>query len=200
MKLFWSPTSPFVRKVMIAAHELGATNDIERVQTTPQTIVSDLSGDNPLAMIPTLITDAGETLYDSTVIITWLNHRYSGALVPPPGPGTWQAHRRHALVNGLLETANARFHEVRRPPEFQWPEQNAKLRDRIGRSLDALESEATALDGPFTFVQIATGAALGYLDLRFPDENWRSGRPTLDAWYAANTERPSFVATAPPST
>ncbi len=199
MKLHWSPTSPYVRKVMIAAHEVGAVDGLELVETFPQSVIEDVSPDNPLGMIPALVTDDGEPIYDSSVIVAWLDDRFGGTLIPAPGPDAWAVHRRHALAHGLIDTANARFHEHRRPPELQWPEQDAKLARRIGLAVDGLEREAAALDGPFTIAQIAAGVALGYLDLRFPDEDWRANRPALAAWHAAVSERPSFAATAPPA-
>lgn len=199
MKLHWSPTSPFVRKVMIAAHEVGAADQLELAETFPQSVIEDVSQDNPLGMIPALVTDEGEALYDSSVIIAWLNHRYGGSLLPAPGPEAWAVYRRHALGHGLIDTTNARFHEHRRPTELQWSQQDAKLTKRIALAVDGLDREAEALAGPFTVAQIAAGVALSYLDLRFPDEDWRTSRPALADWHAAISERPSFAATAPPS-
>jgi glutathione S-transferase len=198
MKLHWAPTSPYVRKVMVAAHELGVADRFELVETTPQSVIDDVSGDNPLGMIPALVTDDGEALYDSAVIIAWLDDRFGGGLIPEPGPGAWAVHRRHALAHGLIDTTNAWAHEQRRPPELQWPDQDAKLRRRIGLALDGLEREAASLAGPFTIAPLAAGVALGYVDRHFPDDDWRPARPALAEWYAGVARRPSMVATAPP--
>lgn len=198
MKLHWAPTSPYVRKVMVAAIELGVADRFELVETTPQTVIDDVSSDNPLGMIPALVTDEGEPLYDSAVIIAWLNDRFGGSLIPAPGPDAWPVYRRHALAHGLIDTINAYVHETRRPPELQWPDQKAKLRRRIDLAIDGLEREADALEGPFTIAPLAAGVALGYADRHFPDDDWRPARPALADWYAGISQRPSFAQTAPP--
>jgi glutathione S-transferase len=199
MKLHWSPTSPYVRKVMIAAHELGIADRFELVETTPETVIDDVSPDSPLGMVPALVTDAGEPLYDSAVIVAWLNDRFGGDLIPAPGPEAWPVYRRHALAHGLIDTTNARFHERRRPPELQWPQLDAKLARRIGLALDGLEREVDALAGPYTIAPITAGVALSYVDRHFADEDWRATRPGLATWHAAVAQRPSMVATAPPA-
>lgn len=203
MKLHWASTSPYVRKVMVAAHELGVADRFELVATTPQTVIDDVHADNPLGMIPALVTDDGEALYDSFVIIAWLNDRFGGDLIPAWGPDAWPTYRRHALAHGLIDTTNALAHERRRPPELQWPDQDAKLRRRIGLAIDGLDREAGALGGPFTLAPITAAVALGYVDRHlsdddWPDGDWRPGRPALAEWYAEVSQRPSMAATAPP--
>ena len=106
MTLHWSPRSPFVRKVMVAAHELGLADRIATVRTVVAmaNVNRALLAENPLGKIPTLVLEDGTILYDSQVIIEYLDSLVGGGrLVPASGPARWLELRRHALANGLLE-------------------------------------------------------------------------------------------------
>ena len=197
MRLHYARTSPYVRKVMIAAHELGVADDLELIATTPETIVEDVAGDNPLAQIPTLLLDDGTRIYDSLVICEFLNTVEKGDLFPPPGPPRWAALTRHAVGQGMTDNAIARVHERRRPAAKRSSALDAKRKASVERSLDALENAAGASESSFLIGDISVAAALGYLDLRFSEDDWRAGRPRLATWFEAVSARPSIRETAP---
>lgn len=199
VRLYHHPDSPYVRKAMVAAHECGLAGRLELVPTTPETVVADVRGDNPLAQIPTLILDDGTRLFDSFVIAEYFDSIAPAGLFPPPGPARWAALTRHALGHGIIDAAIARRHEARRPEYERSPAFDAKRRAEIARALDALEGEAGPLADAPDIGAIAIAVALGYLDLRFAAEPWREGRPALAAWYERFAARPAMRATAPPT-
>ncbi len=201
MTLHWSPRSPYVRKVMIAAHEMGLVEEIRTVRTvvggtTPHAGLMKL---NPLGKIPTLELDDGAVLYDSPVIIEYLDSLHTGAkLYPSAWPERLTALRRHALGQGMLDSALPLLGEGFRPPERQSEPHKALWRAKIRASVDALEYEAEALAAsPFTVGHLAIGVALGYLDFRFSELAWREGHPKLSAWHATFNARPAVLANPP---
>ena len=202
MKLFYASASPFVRKVVIIAAELGLDDRIERIDaaTTPMRANPDLAAANPIAKLPTLITDEGDALYDSGVICEYLMAEAGNtSMLPPSGSARWATLRLHALANGLLDAAVLRRYEAAmRPEEKQWDDWVEGQRLKVARALDELERTADTLDSEPTLGTIAVACALGYLDFRFGNENWREGRPALAAWFETNwATRPSMIATAP---
>jgi glutathione S-transferase len=195
MKLHWSPRSPFVRKVMVAAHELGLADRI----TTVRTVVAmtkparELLPENPLGKIPTLVLKDGTILYDSHVIIEYLESLTERKLIPPPGPARWQELRRHALANGFLDMLILWRHERERTPPSQ------ALLDAFALKADAvlpaLEAEIEAIAAaPIGLAQITIAIAGAYMDFRFPDLGWRGRCPRLDAWQRGFAARPSMIA------
>ena len=197
MKLHYARGSPYVRKVMVAAHECGLADRLEFMTTTPESIVGDVAGDNPLGRIPTLVTDDGERIFDSLAICEYFDWLAPAGLIPPPGPARWAALRRHAIGHGLIDAAIALLHEGRRAPKEQSSSWTDKRREETLRALDALEAEAAGLPNGANIGTIASACALGYLDYRFADERWRDGRDALAAWYADFAARPSMCNTAP---
>jgi glutathione S-transferase len=201
MKLHWSPRSPFVRKVMIAAHEMGLQNRLDCVRTVVGGTKPhlELMQVNPLGKIPTLELEDGRVLYDSYVIIAYLDTLHDGPkLIPAGGDSHWTALRRHALGNGMLDVGLASLGERFRPAERQSEPHLALWRLKLRTCVDALEQEAEALSrDPFGIGHLAIGVALGYLDFRFDSEKWREGHPKLAAWHAAFNARPA-VAKNPP--
>lgn len=197
MKLWHSPTSPYVRKVMMAAIELGLAERIECVPArTPESKIADA---NPLNKIPTLETDDGQILYDSIVICEYLDSLTDKAsLFPASGPGRWKTLRMHTLADGLIDAAVLRVHETRRPEEQRNADWDERQKTKIVRGLARLEEEIAELDGPVDIVQITTACLLGFLDRRFADDDWRADQPALAAWQAKFTTRPSVTATEPP--
>jgi glutathione S-transferase len=199
MKLHWSPRSPFVRKVMIAAQELGLADRIRTVRTVVRMGQpnADLLPDNPLSKIPTLVLDDGRALFDSLTIIAYLDHLAGGGrLVPPDGDARWEAMTRHALGNGLLDLLILWRNERDKPAEARTAEWLASFEAKCRACLDRLEHDVPALAAtPFGIGHIAIGCALGYLDFRFADLPWREGRPALAAWQADFEARPSVRAT-----
>jgi glutathione S-transferase len=201
MKLFWSPRSPFVRKVMMFAHETGLAIRIETVKTLVSSTAAnrELMRVNPLGKIPTLVTDDGKVLFDSYVICDYLDGLHSGARLIPQAPDQRsQALRWHALGDNLLDNLVPWRGELMRPKPQQSPETLAAYEAKTRASLDFLEGEAAALGGTAVGIgHVAAGVALGYIDFRFPDLGWRDGHPQLTAWHASFAQRPSFRATLP---
>ncbi len=197
MKLHYSTTSPFVRKVMVAAHERGVAHRIEL--TGPQGAGSDsLCSDNPLEKVPTLILDDGRSLFDSFVIVDWLNSCGSGPnLIPDDARERSDVLRRHALADGIMEAAVLSVMERRRPEEKQWDGFLAHQRGKMERSMAILEREADAFAGKVDLSTIAVGAALGYVAFRHADLDWRAGHGALEHWFAEFSQRPSMVSTEP---
>jgi len=201
MKLHWSPRSPFVRKVMITAHECGVADRLECVRTVvaATTPCLDLIPDNPLIKLPTLVRDDGTSLYDSAVICEYFDSLHHGKkLFPADGEARWIALRRQALGDGMLDTLLLWLGERNRAEELRSEPHIAAYRVKTTSSLDALEREAADLaTSDFTIGHIAIGCALGYLDFRFPAEPWRDGRPALAEWHQAFESRPSALAVVP---
>jgi len=199
MKLRYTSTSPYVRKVCVTALETGLDDRIERVVTDTRNRDSGIARDNPLGKVPALITDEGEKLYDSPVICEYLDSLTAGPrLFPPEGPERWQALRLQALGDGMLDAALLAMIETKRRPEaLRWADWMALQQVKIQHGLDQLEREAAALDGPLTIGTITVGCALGYLDFRFAEDDWRHLHPALAAWYEAFSRRPSMRATVP---
>ncbi len=197
MKLHWSPRSPYVRKVMIAAHELGLQEQLVCVRTVVGGTIShqELMRINPLGKIPTLELEDGRVLYDSFVIIAYLDKLHDGPGLIPGGASQITALRRHALGNGMLDVALAAVGERLRPTHRQSEPHLELWRLKLRACVDALECEADALTRePFTIGHLAIGVALGYLDFRFTNESWRDGHPRLAVWHATFNARGSVVA------
>ncbi len=198
MKLFYSPTSPYVRKVMACAILRGLEGRIETVPTNPHQSPPELLAANPLSKVPGLVTDEGMALFDSPVICEYLDSLGDAApLFPPAGPARWRALVLQAMGDGILDAAVPRRMEQGRPQEAARDAAIARMRDASNRTLDALEA-APPGDG-LDIGTITVACALGYLDLRFAAEPWREGRPRLAAWFARMAAVPALARTAPPA-
>ena len=199
MKLRYSPTSPYVRKVSVTAIELGLAGRIERIPTDTQDRDSGIAEQNPLGKVPALILDDGGVLYDSPVICEYLDSLHDGPkLFPAEGPERWTALRQQALGDGILDAAILRMLEmVRRPEKLRWQGWIAHQTAKVTRALDQFEAESATLADPLTIGHITAGCALGYLDFRVPETDWRDGRPKLAAWYENFTQRPAPRETVP---
>jgi glutathione S-transferase len=200
MKLHYNVASPYVRKVMAVAIETGLDGDIEPVvrMMTPIKPDAELAADNPLGKVPCLVTDDGMALYDSRVICEYLDGLHAGPkMFPPAGPARWTALRRQAEGDGMLDAALlGRYETFLRPEDRRWPEWIEGQRRKFRCALDALEQEAAAL-ATVDIGTLALGCALGYLDFRYADEDWRGPRPRLAAWYERFARRPAMAGTAP---
>ena len=199
MKLYYSPTSPFVRKINAFAIETGLDNQIEWIRTNPWQAEDILTAENPLSQVPTLITDDGMVLYDSSVICEYLDSLNSGPkLFPESGPARWPALRQQSLADGIIDAAVAcRYEVVMRPEDKQWPPWIEGQMRKVRGGLDALENEHRDLTGALSIGQIAVACALGWLEIRL-NENWRTQRPALSDWFDGFSLRPSMQATVPP--
>ncbi len=199
MKLYYSPTSPYVRKVTVLAIEVGLETSIENIPLDPKVTAGGLVSDNPLAKVPTLITDDGTQLYDSPVICEYLDSLHDGPkLLPAAGSARWLVLRQQALGDGLLDAALLCMIEaMRRPEPYRWQGWVELQTEKILRAADAFEAECETLEGPLTLGSITVACALGYLDFRFPGIGWRSTRPALTEWFARFAERPSMQRSVP---
>lgn len=198
MQLRYSPTSPYVRKVSVVALETGLEGRIERVPTDIRAPSAEFQHDNPLSKVPTLITEGGEALYDSPVICEYLDSLHDGIpLFPPPGGRRWTALRRQALADGIADAAVLARLETMRPEGERSASWVALQTEKVTRGLDALEEEAAGFGPVCTIGHIAVGCALGYLDFRVPELDWRQGRIELARWAERFSARTSMTATAP---
>ena len=198
LTLHWSPRSPYVRKVMICAHELGIVPELNLVRSVAAMLQPNpaIMAVNPLSKIPTLVREDGSALFDSVVICEYLDERAHGNLFPREGEARWQALRWHAFGDGLLDAAILWRNEREREVPLQALLDAFELKARA--SLQLLDAEAPTLAAaPFSIGQVTVGCALGYLDYRFDAFGWRAQAPRLASWFAWLSERPSFKATAP---
>jgi glutathione S-transferase len=201
MKLHWSPRSPFVRKVMIVAHERGVAARLDCVRTVAATSKphAELMKDNPLSKIPTLVLDDGTVIYDSPVICEYfdsIGDAETPRLIPAEPRMRLLALRRQALGDGFLDLLVLLRDERMRAQPSQAHLASAAIRKRA--VLEALEIEAIELAASqFGIGHVAIGCALSYLDFRYADENWREGHPRLAKWHEGFTARPSVLATEP---
>lgn len=200
MKLYQAAASPFVRSVLICLHETNLIDQVELVDVaiTPVTPGDIVPAKNPLGKIPALERDGGATLYDSRVICRYLNDLASAKLYPDP-PMLWETLTLEATAQGIMDAAVIMVYEGRvRPQEKQFDGWLEAQWLKVTRALDAVESRwMSHLAGPLDMAQINMGSALGYLDFRHGDKDWRAGRPSLAAWFEKFSERPSMQATPP---
>jgi len=191
--LYASPRSPFVRKVMIAAHEAGLADRLRRIEvvTTPMSPAPELAGVNPLGMIPTLDTGTA-VLFDSLVIVDFFNTLAPGLI--PGGDARLGALTRHAMVNGMMDKAVRILDE-------QFRQQNADTAEHVAGYVRALRAgiawyEPRLDPARFDIGDIALAALLAYLDMRFPHILWREGAERAGLWFAGAEQRPSVARTA----
>jgi glutathione S-transferase len=195
-----SPASPFVRKVSIAADVLGLDREIA-VELADTVDPNDtVRQQNPLGKIPALVLEDGTVLYDSRVILEYLDHRAGGGrIIPKDADARFAALRLQALADGLMDASILLVYEGRwRPAEKHEPKWVDHQAGKVARTLAALEAMTPGLDAPPTVGQIALACALGYRDFRFAG-TWRKDHPRLVAWlddFAARV--PVFAATKPP--
>ncbi len=201
MKLHWSPRSPFVRKVMIVAHETGLLDRIDctRTMVAMTRPTPELMKDNPLSKIPTMILDDGSVLYDSAVICEYLDTLHDGARLFPTEPkARWTALRRQTLGDGLLDHLLLWRNERERPEQQQSKLFMAAYQMKMEATLKVFEEEVPELEKtPFNIGHIAYAVAAAYLDFRFAHIDWRAGRKRLAAWHSTIAARPSMRTTEP---
>ena len=196
MKLHWSPKSPYVRKVMVCAHELDMVRRLELVRSVAAMLKPNpaIMADNPLSKIPTLVRDDGSALFDSAVICEYLNEQACGTLFPPQGEAKWQALRWQAFGDGMLDALILWRNEREREQPLAALLEAFEIKTLA--SLKLLDEEAAKLGAtPFAIGHVAIGCALGYLDYRFNSLGWRDSASQLAAWFAKLGNRPSFQAT-----
>ena len=197
MKLFFSPTSPYVRKCLVVAHELGLVGRIELLPAAAHPVTRDPSiiAVNPLGKVPTLVTDDGTALYDSRVICEYLNDLGGGALFPAAGAARWTALTLQSLADGMLDAALlARYEVAVRPEALRWTDWTNGQIDKLHTSLASLEATCSGFGDRADIGTLAVACALGYLDLRYADMNWRQRYPAVAQWAARLGQRASMQA------
>ncbi|HUR42011.1 MAG TPA: glutathione S-transferase family protein [Verrucomicrobiae bacterium] len=199
MKLFSSKTSPFARKVRVAIEELGLADQVEEIVADPFNPPAELLAANPLSKIPTLVTDRGEAIPDSSLILDYLSTKKSGLATLVRGAKRWEVLRRTQIADGIIECSVASVLEKRRPESIHYIPFLDRQVQNMNRALDVLNADAglLQLQTPGT-CEITVGVALGYLDFRLPYVEWRRGRDALATWYTVFAQRPSMVKTQPP--
>src|SRR5712672_721452 len=187
MKLAFSPGSPFARKVRIAAIELGLIDKIELIPTTlaPAQPNDEYSRINPVKRLPALVTDNGEVIVDSYVIVEYLDDLAGGGkLIPASGAVRWKVKSDHSLLQGMLDSMLlCRYQNLVRPEPLRW---QAWSDDHWNRAWLGM-------------AQIGLACVLGYADFRFADCGWRKAYPKLDAFHEKMLERPSVKISLPPA-
>ena len=200
MKLYGSLTSPYVRKARVLLKEknipcefvIAAAND-------PGSPVPAL---NPLGKVPVLVLDNGEALFDSPVIVEYLDALTAPAWLPASGEARWAVLRLEALADGMMDAVVARLLEVRKSPALQTADFIRNQEAKVARALDyaerQLESRSWFVADRFGLADLAVGVALEYIDFRYA-RDWRSNHPRLAQWLAGVGARPSFLETRAPS-
>ncbi|WP_171011918.1 glutathione S-transferase [Pseudomonas sp. 2FE] len=204
MTLLHSPASPFVRKVMVLLHETGQLERValHNVTLSPVSPSPEVNAGNPAGKIPALRLADGNLLHDSRVIFEYLDQQHVGEpLIPREGPARWRRLTLASLADAILDAAVLiRYETFLRPAEKHWDLWLAAQQDKISRALSQFEEQAIAeLASHFDVAAIGVACALGYLDFRQPELDWRSRYPKLAGWYAEVSQRPSLLATQPPA-
>jgi glutathione S-transferase len=197
--MLWSSRSPFARKAMIAAHELGIADRIDLVPVivSGKIPVPHVEAHNPIGQIPTLIEADGTTVFDSTAIIDYLDAKFGNrSLLPVDYPRRLDVLRRTAMAQGIKEKSLRWILETPRPEVHRDAELIVAIQRTLQNVLNSLEPDATRwMDMPVDAGHIGLAAALGYLDFRFAKVAWRTGRPALESWHQSFATRPSYSAT-----
>ncbi|MDP2226917.1 MAG: glutathione S-transferase [Moraxellaceae bacterium] len=202
MKLIASLTSPFARKVRVVLQEKGLA--CELVVDIPWNADTTVPQFNPLGKVPVLLCDDNTTLFDSRVIVEYLEEVKPWPMLVPAEAGARLAVKRwEALADGVADAAATVFLERKRPAAQQsteWIErQLGKIRLGLRAMNDDLGTRAFCVGASFSLADIATGCTLGYLDLRFPELGWRNEFPGLARLADVLALRTAFADTVPPA-
>ncbi len=199
MKLYGSATSPYVRKARVLIEEKGLP--VEFVIEDPWAENTPVALKNPLGKVPVLEIADNDFIFESVLIVHFLDHVDGRSLTPRDPVGYWEAQRWQALGNGMIDAAIQRVFETRRPAAFQMPEKMQREEARIQRAVKLAETNCKGneflVGTRFSLADIMMGVALQYIDFRY-SHDWRSQAPKLAAWHAGVTSRASFTKTLPP--
>jgi len=202
VKLSFSPSSPFARKVRIAAIELGLIDRIEFVAATvvPGQANEEYSRITPLKKLPVLILDDGKVILDSYVIAEYLDELAGGGkLIPASGSARWSVKSDHSMLQGMLDSMLlCRYENAVRPEPLRWAAWSDDHWKRAWSGMALFEQRADLLSRPLDISQIALTCVLGYADFRFADCGWRKAFPKLDAFHERMLTRPSVKISLPP--
>lgn len=201
MKLIGSLASPYVRKVRIAMAEKRLDYEfvLENVWA-PETMIQE---SNPLGKVPCLVMEDGGAMFDSRVIVEYLDTLTPvGKLIPPNGRERAEVKCWEALADGVLDAAVlVRLERTQRPQAQQSPEWIKRQMDKVNAGLKAmsagLKETAFCSGSSYTLADVSVGCALGWLSFRFPEIDWREPYPNLAKLFDKLSERPSFKDTVP---
>jgi glutathione S-transferase len=201
MKLHWGPMSPFVRKVLITAHETGL---VERITLVRSLVAMNAANpnvmlDNPLSKIPTLVKEDGSALFDSDVICEYLDGlHFRARLIPAEGEARWRVLRWNAFASGVLDALVLWRNERMRPEECRSVPTLETYALKIAACLKWAEREIQGLEASaFSLGHISMGCMFGYMDLRFGDLEWRASHPASARWFETFMKRDSAKRTDP---
>ena len=198
MQLFWSPASPYARKVRAIAREKRLDGRIAETAVDVYADPDTLLAANPLGKVPALVLDDGAALYDSPVICAYLDATGPGtAMIPPDGAARWTVLRVEALADGVMDLALGIVLDGRKPEPERSPTTVARRRSQMQRALDRMGDDTQGLPTDVTLGHVACACALEYIDFRLPDIDWRVSRPALADWHLSIADRASLRATAP---
>jgi glutathione S-transferase len=198
MELKYAQLSPYVRKVLVVAHELGLASRIRLTAIDTRAEPDKIAPTNPLGKIPVLVTDSGAVLYDSPVICEYLDAEFGGhRFLPASGLRRWEVMTRVALADGIMDAAILVRQERARAAERQSAEWIEWQLRKVNGALDRCEATMDISGDELDMGRIALGCALGYVPLRLPDFGGLPRWPRLAAWYEALLRRPSFQRTTP---
>jgi glutathione S-transferase len=199
VKLCFSPTSPYARKVRACAITREIDRLIELVPTSANASRPEFVAINPLSKVPALVTNDGVALFDSPVICEYLDSIGDALpMFPEHGALRWRALKFQAMGDGILDASVPRRAEMQKPQDDGRVAWIARQKAAVDRTLDALEA-----DPPHRLVDIGSitiACALGYLDFRFAAQPWRPGHPKLAAWFEAFAQNPGIAQTVPKET
>jgi glutathione S-transferase len=199
MRLYYSPNSPYARKARIIIHELGLG---ARVKCATIQLPADAAfrAVNPLGKIPALVLDDGTAIYDSPVICEYLDTLGQGRFFPRlnEAEARWRALTLQALGDGLADAVVRRVQELRQPEAKRSEDVVRRQTAAIEGSFAALDSASVKFPAQPTIGEISVCCAIGYLDLRVPNDGWRDRYRQLARWLDGFSQRPSVEATKPP--
>lgn len=196
MKLRWSPASPFVRKVVVLMKEKGIEGLVEKEKSNALSREDRAATPSPLGKIPCLVTDDGQSVFDSPVIMEYLDTVCDGPeMLPRSGDTRWTVLRRQATADGMIDSMVTCFVESLKKPERRSGGIVAHNKAIVFNSIAALEPDAASFGEAVDIGTISVAVALSFVDQTFADDNWREANPTLAAWFDAFDQRPSMTET-----
>ena len=196
MQLFSWPSSPYVRKALLVAHEVGVFDKLHLVDAGSDDQITELKCANPIGQIPTLILDNGSVIFESNEVCRYLAALPSRSFdLDEPALDEWEARQHQAVVDAILDAATAGMDERRRPVEAQHRPNLDSLMDRIDLCLTYLAKANTKREKEVSLFTLSLGSTLAYLDFRYADNPWRISHPTLADWADQFGNRRSMIAT-----
>jgi len=196
MKLYFSPNSPYARKVRVLILERELSDQVELIEVSTTDPNGPLLSINPLGKVPALATSDDGVVHDSPVICEYLDD-FTSTL---SGKGRVIDLRDKCLAataQGILDAGYAARMEKQRPTELQWQQWNDKQFQKIDRTLDQIEASAEKLPSEATIGAIGLACTLEWLQFRHAEGNWLAKRPLLNNWVSSFGERSSMLQTRP---